>query len=326
MTKFFIDKTNKIPIYLQLKDQIKYFISTGSLKAEEKLPPVKILAKNLGINFLTVRKAYKELEESGLINVRHGEGTFISLGNERRKTNNSETERQNFFADEMKQLLRKFMQTGLELAELKQITERIYEEIEYNNSIPIIVFAECNQFQIKQISGILEAELRLRVEPMLIADLPREIPSLIDKGRKINIITTGFHTNEVREAVGDLQIQIDVLITNLNPETRRQLEAFGEKASYSFICRDKESAVLYKDLLKAELGFRQINLTACILTETKKVQEILESSDVVLTSPPVYEEVVKLAKNAKSVFNVFERVDPMSLKVIKDRILESRKF
>lgn len=326
MAKFFIDKTTKIPIYLQLKDQIKYFISTGSLKAEEKLPPVKILAKNLGINFLTVRKAYKELEESGLISVRHGEGTFISLSNGRRKINNSETEKQMLFTDEMKQLLQKFIQNGLEFSELRQISEKIFEEIEYNSSIPIIVFAECNQFQIKQISGILEEELKLSVKPMLIADLSREIPTLIDKGQKINIVTTGFHINEVRDAVGDLPIQTDVLITNLNPETRRQLEAFGEKASYSFICRDKESAVLYKDLLKAELGFRHINLTACTLTETKKVQEILESSDVVLTSPPVYEEVIRLANSKKSIFNVFERVDPMSLKVIKDRILENCKI
>ena len=43
---------------------------------------------------------------------------------------------------------------------------------------------------------------------------------------------------------------------------------------------------------------------------------------LVLTSPPVYEEVLKLVSNKKPVFNLFERVDPMSLKVIKDKILE----
>ena len=67
MTQFFIDKDNKIPLYLQLKDQIKYFISTGAMTAKEQLPPVKILAKTLGINFLTVRKAYQELENEDII-------------------------------------------------------------------------------------------------------------------------------------------------------------------------------------------------------------------------------------------------------------------
>ncbi len=59
--QFFIDKTNKVPLYLQLKDQIKYYISTGSLKMQEQLPPFKVLAKELGINFQTVRQAYQEL-------------------------------------------------------------------------------------------------------------------------------------------------------------------------------------------------------------------------------------------------------------------------
>lgn len=324
MAQFFIDKDNKIPIYLQLKDQIKYFISTGSLTAEERLPPVKILAKNLGINFLTVRKAYKELEESGLISVRHGEGSFISLGNSSQKLASSNI--QTDFAEATKQIVEEYLQKGLDLAEIKQILDKTFAEIERSKTLPMVIFAECNKFQIKQISGILEEELKLKVEPILVEELSTKLVSMMESGRKINIVTTGFHVNEVRDAVGDLPIQIDILITNLNPDTRRQLESFGETASYSFICRDRESAVLYKELLKAELGYKQINLTACTLAETEKVREILESSDVVLTSPPVYEEVRKLAPPEKVVFNVFERVDPMSLKVIKDRILGSNKF
>ena len=156
---------------------------------------------------------------------------------------------------------------------------------------------------------------------MLVNDLANEIPQLIENGRQINIVTTGFHITEVRDAVGDLPIQIDVLITNLNPETRRQLESYGEKAAYSFICRDKESTILYKDLLKAELGYKQIHLTSCTLSETQKVEDVLNSTDVVLVSPPVYEEIRKIAPPERAVFNLFERVDPMSLKVIKDRIL-----
>lgn len=319
MPQFFIDKANKIPIYLQLKDQIKYFISTGSLTAEERLPPVKILAKNLGINFLTVRKAYKELEESGLINVRHGEGSFISLSSNSPKklTPDAQTE----LAEATGQIVEQYLQKGLEITEIKQIFNQTLTEIERSKTVPIVIFAECNQFQIKQISGILEENLMVNVKPMLVEELAVKIPNLIDSGRKINIVTTGFHVNEVRDAVGNLPIQIDVLITNLNPETRRQLESFGELAKYSFICRDKESAVLYKDLLKAELGYKKINLTACTLTESEKVENMLNSSDVVLVSPPVYEEVKKIAPSGKTVYNVFERVDPMSLKVVKDRIL-----
>ncbi|MGI8470487.1 MAG: hypothetical protein ACR2N3_18770 [Pyrinomonadaceae bacterium] len=212
------------------------------------------------------------------------------------------------------------------MAEARKIADKSFAEIERSLVSPVVVFAECNQFQIKQISEILEKELKLAVKPMRIEDLEKEIPLLTGDGRKINIVTTGFHVNEVRRAVGELPVQIDILITNLNPEIRRHLETVGEKGRYSFICRDKESAVLYKDLLKAELGYEQIHLTSCTLSETDKVQTILNSSDVLLSAPSVYEEVRKLAPPDKAVYNVFERVDPMSLKVVKDRILGDGKF
>jgi|GEM_PF-6129094 len=57
------------------------YISTGSLAANEQLPPVKSLAKTLNINFQTVRKAYQEVENDGLLRIIQGEGTFVSLSN-----------------------------------------------------------------------------------------------------------------------------------------------------------------------------------------------------------------------------------------------------
>ena len=59
--KWFLDKKNKIPLYLQIKDLIKYYISTGVIQDNAVLPGVNMLAKELEINFETVRKAYKEL-------------------------------------------------------------------------------------------------------------------------------------------------------------------------------------------------------------------------------------------------------------------------
>jgi hypothetical protein len=222
----------------------------------------------------------------------------------------------------MRELIEEYLAKKLDLAEARRIVERVFDDAERRELAPIVVFTECNQFQIKEISSLLERELALEVLPALISELSEIIQPLVEKNQRINVVTTGFHVNEVRGVIGALPVRIDVLITNLNPRTRRELEKVGERAKYSFICRDRESAVLYKDLLKAELGFRQMDLTACTLSETEKVQQILNSSDVVLVSPPVYEEVRRIAPPDKAVYNVFERVDPMSLKVIKDRILQ----
>ncbi len=229
------------------------------------------------------------------------------------------------FTDEFRKLSDKFLQEGLDFEEAKKITQQIFDGIERDKFAPDSIFAECNYFQINEISFLLEKELQIAVKPMLVEELSQKLPNLIIEGKKINVITTGFHVNEVRNSVGELPINIDVLITNLNPDTRRELEKVGEKGKFCFICRDHESAVLYNELLKAELGFKEMSLTCCTLSESERLEALINSSDVILASPPVYEEVKKLTPRGKTVYNVFERVDPMSLKVIKDRIIGNPK-
>jgi hypothetical protein len=216
-------------------------------------------------------------------------------------------------------LLEEFRKVGVEMSDAKVAVEDAFLRIERRNRTPTILFAECNHFQITEISKLLEKEIGLAVEPILLNQLDGKLATYVDEGRDISVVTTGFHVNEVRVSIGDLPIEVEVLITNLNPHTRRQLEAIGENGRFSFICRDRESAVLYKDLLKAELGFDNMDLTCCTIYESAKVREALNSSDVVLASPPVFNEVREMAPSRKAVYNVFERVDPMSLKVLKDR-------
>lgn len=80
MQRWRIDKNSKVPFYLQLKELIEYYISTGAIKDNHQLPGVNTLGKKLGINFETVRKAYKELEKEGLISMERGRGTYPGIG------------------------------------------------------------------------------------------------------------------------------------------------------------------------------------------------------------------------------------------------------
>src|SRR4030095_7865251 len=182
MIQFFVDKENKVPLYLQLVDEIKYYISTGALGEREQLPPVKVLAKTLGINFLTVRKAYKELEVSGLLDIRHGEGTFISLTVPSNRTarptklnGKAPPDIEETFAGAARRLIEKHLKEGLSVSVAKTIVDDAFTAAEQNRTEPLIVFAECNQFQIDEISLILSEELGVEVTPSLVADLKKAI-------------------------------------------------------------------------------------------------------------------------------------------------------
>lgn len=72
-----IDLTSKVPIYVQIIDQIKHMIATGVLRPDDQLPTVRQLATDLRVNFNTIARAYRMLDEEGLISTQHGRGTYI---------------------------------------------------------------------------------------------------------------------------------------------------------------------------------------------------------------------------------------------------------
>ena len=62
-----IDELSNVPIYQQIRNQIVMGISGGELKAGEQLPTVRALAMEIGINTMTVSKAYQILKSEGYI-------------------------------------------------------------------------------------------------------------------------------------------------------------------------------------------------------------------------------------------------------------------
>ena len=70
-----------IPIFEQIENAIKEAIFSDELKEEDMLPSVRNLANELKISFLTVKRAYDELEQAGFIKTVQGKGSFIAPKN-----------------------------------------------------------------------------------------------------------------------------------------------------------------------------------------------------------------------------------------------------
>lgn len=76
--QFQIDNASDRPVYQQIIDQVKRDIALGRLIKDEKLPTVRELAGQLVINPNTIAKAYKQLEQEGIIVTRPGVGAFVA--------------------------------------------------------------------------------------------------------------------------------------------------------------------------------------------------------------------------------------------------------
>jgi DNA-binding transcriptional regulator YhcF (GntR family) len=75
---FHVSNRSGVPLYLQIVQQAKEDIRLGFLKEGDKLPAVREVVTMTAINPNTVVKAYRELENQGLIEKRSGIGTFIA--------------------------------------------------------------------------------------------------------------------------------------------------------------------------------------------------------------------------------------------------------
>jgi GntR family transcriptional regulator len=72
-----LDFRSGIPIYLQVVERFKEFIASGRLTPGDQLPTVRSLALELRVNFNTVARAYRILDEVGIISTQQGRGTYV---------------------------------------------------------------------------------------------------------------------------------------------------------------------------------------------------------------------------------------------------------
>ena len=87
---FELDLKSRLPIYEQLVEKMKHLMILGILSENEQLPSVRQLSHDLSINPNTIQKAYRELEQQGLIYSLPGKGSFVAAqhiqNNDRRLT------------------------------------------------------------------------------------------------------------------------------------------------------------------------------------------------------------------------------------------------
>lgn len=116
-----IDELSDIPIYMQLRNQIVMGISSGELKAGEQLPTVRNLALEMGINSMTVSKAYQLLKTEGYIMTDKKNGARIR----------TEIKKEAYISDanktELKRIVSEARISGVDKQELIDLIDRFWE-------------------------------------------------------------------------------------------------------------------------------------------------------------------------------------------------------
>ena len=119
-----INHTSMEPIYEQIVAQIKAEVIEGRMTAGDALPSVRALSRELKISALTVKKAYDNLEEEGLIVTVHGKGSFIAAANQELLME----ERKKELEKELEEAVRKARAGGLTDQEIQETFQIIMED------------------------------------------------------------------------------------------------------------------------------------------------------------------------------------------------------
>src|SRR5437899_5167328 len=78
LVQIHISTNDGVPIYMQIVNQVKYLVAAGRLTPGEEMPPIRVLAERLLVNPNTVARAYRELEQAGVVEKRRTAGTYVS--------------------------------------------------------------------------------------------------------------------------------------------------------------------------------------------------------------------------------------------------------
>ena len=121
--KIIISNDSGLPIYEQIKNQIKAQIVSGDLKADEGLPGMRTLASDLKVSVITTKRAYNDLEQEGYIYSMPGKGSFVKKLNEEVVRENALAEIEKYFTDAMTVA----KAAGIEIEELQEILKTLDE-------------------------------------------------------------------------------------------------------------------------------------------------------------------------------------------------------
>lgn len=120
---------SQIPIYEQIRQQIQELILTGRLAPDEQLPSIRVLAAQLNVGIITVKRAYEDLEKEQYIYNRQGKGCFVRPFDEERL----KQEHRSLIRTDMKELIVKARSYAIDQQELLDMIEEEWRDQDERN-------------------------------------------------------------------------------------------------------------------------------------------------------------------------------------------------
>lgn len=219
-----VDVDGDLPLYLQIKYQLSYLISTEKLRSGARLPAVRNLARELGINFHTVAQAYRELQAEGLIESAAGRGSFVRQFSD---VDRVKAVRQERLSEVLQEAREKARALGFNDAEILQRLASINQQYQ---AACHIAFVDRVPHTAAKYARLLELHLNgaVRATPLTMEEIQARGPRARETLSRVFYVVTVARNVPPLEAVlpefGEAH-NIVTIVAEVLPETTRALAA-----------------------------------------------------------------------------------------------------
>jgi GntR family transcriptional regulator len=316
--RFYLDSASKIPVQVQLQDQIKLGIAVGRLRPGETLPSVRDLERDLGVGKNSIWRVYKELEKIGLVSLRQGKGAQVSNGapSEKRKDKLAECER--LSTEAVQRLLKVKIHPASFAAYFQQYLSRTCGEE------PTLIFSECNQTETDAFSRQISDSWSVDVRGITFDDLKtQQVRKTLTKNARV--ITNAYHLDELTKLVKGTGAEVVGLKFRWDRRLVRRIERLKEGATILLIFDDPDktqSGELILGEFKSFIESRRISIVLKSLSEAGNLDHLKEGKkfNLILFSNRLWDHLPKSIKKSPLVSRPTLQIDPTSLEEVRNHV------
>ncbi|MEX2583854.1 MAG: GntR family transcriptional regulator [Gemmatimonadota bacterium] len=300
-----IDRTSRVPLYVQLSEALRYRIATGEISPGARLPSLRSAARLWGVNLHTVRKTYALLVEQGLVRTTPHSGTVIldaapSLLRRDRTAHGLE----GFIADVLIEARREW---GLSPVE---VVQKLRGRIAAGTTTPTVYVVECSHPQAEDLAGQLERVYAVRAMPWSLerSEMPPE---------GATVLATYFHFNDLRTKWPERFADVHFAATHPDPMLRaRVAEVDGSLGGVPLDVPLCENDLIMARNICADLHHLLPPPEYALHPTVESPVALLDSGRPVLFSPRVWGNMglaLRARSNALQVRYLFKRPDLESI-------------
>lgn len=314
----YLNRNSNMPLYLQIKEQIKYMILTKKLNPDSKFPSSRQLADFLHINRATINNALNELENEGYLKTEKGIGIRIS------ELYYSDERDHDEFRNLIMDSITKAEQIGFSTDEFITGTFVLAQQKVMGNNQDdfYTVFVECNEPVLKGYKQDIENSLNVRVEPLLIDDLINInyiTQQLVQ--RSSMVITTFTHLHEVRSLLKDIKVEIIGVTAGPYLELLFRLSRIKSGQKIAVIMVTERGASEVAQSIK-DSGIKHSQIMLASLENKEQLIQAVKEAHLIVASSSAVREVQKYTNNGQEIMTYHNSLDPASKSMLRKVISE----